>query len=148
MLFHIAEVSERNELNDVVDVLWAAMDGVHPHHSIFFPTLVSGRSAAVAESKERLWNEHMRNPASHFIYAREGPVGSRTGAIIGGCQWRFYEKNPFPFNKPEIVATWWPDGVGRLFATEVVRQCYTPRPVWMARPHSGLCTQNSTTRRR
>ncbi|TGO59588.1 hypothetical protein BCON_0043g00470 [Botryotinia convoluta] len=42
---------------------------------------------------------------------------------------------PWPNELPKIVATWWPEGEGRDFATEFMKQCYTPRQQWMNRPH-------------
>jgi hypothetical protein len=123
------------------------MDGIIPSHSILFPTFgtdPSPRSTAITESKQRLWKEHIGNAANHWIYACEGDVGSGDGPIVGGCQWRFHEQNPFPSTMPEIVLYWWPKGSGRLFATEVMRQCYAPRLNWMARPHAGASDPTST----
>ena len=139
MSYYIGEVTDRADLDGIVDVIWATMDGVDPSHQIFYPCFGEGpeaRRAAISESKERKWNEHRSDPCSHWIYIREG--NPSVGRIVGGCQWRLYTQNPFPDGTPTIVATWWPEGVGRNFANEVIRQCFTPRTMWMARPHTGL----------
>lgn len=126
------------EFDEITDVMWHTMDGVDPPHPIFFPTFGDGpdaKATAIAESKERIWNQHKNNPASHWIYVRE----ESTGRVVAGCQWRIYDDNPFEEGPPTITAIWWPEGsVGRKFATEVVNQCYTPRTLWMARPHLGM----------
>lgn len=150
MHYQIREVTQRAELDGVVDVWWAAMDGVEPWHAVLFPTFGSDAHAkedAKAKSKERLWNSHAHDSASHWIYAQE--VKGDLGRIIGGCQWRLYEESPFGEGGPKrMKATWWPDGPGRMFASEVVSQCYAPRQCWMARPHAGEFTSNRRNQQR
>ena len=134
--YSVEEVSRRKDLDSIVDVIWAAMDGFDPSHQIFFPVLGTkpiDRDTAIQSSKDRTWEDHKGDPSSHWIFVRE----KASGLILGGCQWRIYTKNPFPNGTPHIEATWWPEGEGRRFATEVVRQCYTPRTKWMAYPHVG-----------
>lgn len=132
----VEKVDRQDHLDSIVDIIWTAMDGVDPSHRIFFPVFgdtVTDRAKAIQLSKVRIWNDHQSDPASHWIFVRD----SASHEIIGGCQWRIYSKNPFPDGTPHIEALWWPDGDGRHFASEVVRQCYTPRTKWMARPHVG-----------
>ena len=132
----IEEVTRRKDLDSIVDVIWGAMDGFDPSHQIFFPILGDGpadREAAVLASKDRTWEDHRSDPSSHWIFVRD----KASETIIGGCQWRIYTENPFPNGTPHIEAAWWPEGEGRCFASEVVRQCYTPRTKWMACPHVG-----------
>lgn len=86
-----------------------------------------------------------------------------TGEVVGGAQWNFYEKNPFGGlgwggeedqdaravraqngGKPKresMVADWWPEGDGRVFAEDVLEQVYGPRRGKMCRPHAceSLC---------
>ncbi len=134
--YMVEEITRREDLDSIVDVIWAAMDGFDPSHQIFFPTLGDGpadREAAVQSSKDRTWEDHNSDPSSHWIFVRD----QASGDILGGCQWRIYPENPFPNGTPHIEAVWWPEGEGRRFASEVVRQCYTPRTKWMAYPHVG-----------
>lgn len=134
----VDEVRQREELDSIIDVIWSAMDGVDPSHQIFFPVFgdsPADREEAVQRSKTRMWEEHKNDPASHWIFVRD----SSSNDILGGCQWRIYTANPFPpGEKAHVEAVWWPDGEGRTFASEVVRQCYMPRTKWMARPHVGM----------
>lgn len=135
MSFHVDEIKSQRQLDEIVDVIWAANEGVDPTHQIFFPILGSGpwgRHTAIAESKRRLWEGHKVDPASHWIYV----ISHETGQIVGGGQWRIYEENPIPNPTPPMVASWWPGGVGQDFASEVVRQCYAPRVELMAKPHT------------
>ncbi|KAJ4287813.1 hypothetical protein N0V90_012517 [Kalmusia sp. IMI 367209] len=116
--YEVKEVDQKWQLDGIADVLWAAMDGVEPSHAIFFPTLGSeaqDRDRAIAESKNRLWKGHEMDPSSHWIYVLEGD------RIVGGCQWRIYMDNPFPDPSARVNATFWPEGTGRDFASEVAR---------------------------
>ena len=132
----VEEVTRREDLDSIVDVIWGAMDGFDPSHQIFFPILgdrPGDHEAAVLTSKNRTWEDHKSDSSSHWIFVRD----KASETIIGGCQWRIYTENPFPNGTPHIEAAWWPEGEGRCFASEVVRQCYTPRIKWMACPHVG-----------
>lgn len=134
--YTVEEVARREDLDSIVNVIWAAMDGVDPSHKVFFPVLgpePADREVAVQSSKDRLWDDHKGDPSSHWIFVRN----RSSGDVLGGCQWRIYTDNPFPNGMPKIEALWWPEGEGRRFASEVVRQCYTPRTRWMAQPHVG-----------
>lgn len=141
MHYEVKEVEHRWQLDGIVDVLWAAMDGIEPSHAIFFPTFAQDRNRAIAESKDRLWKGHEMDRCSHWIYVLEGEQESRR--IVGGCQWRIYTENPFPNPGAKLNATFWPEGTGRAFASEVATQCHAQRKAWMGRPHAGkLHTMN------
>ena len=134
--YTVEEVTRREDLDGIVDVIWAAMDGINSSHQVFFPTLGSkpaDREAAIQSSKDRTWEDHKSSPSSHWIFARD----NMSGDIVGGCQWRIYTENPFPNGAPHIEAEWWPVGERRRFASEVIMQCFTPRTKWMACPHVG-----------
>ena len=136
------EVTKREDLDSIVDIIWAAMDGSDPSHQVFYPVLGTkpeDRKAAIESSKDRTWEDHKSDQSSHWIFVRD--VSS--GDILGGCQWRIYTANPFPDGTPYIEAVWWPEGEERRFASEVVRQCYTPRTKWMAYPHVGTSIRPS-----
>jgi len=134
--YKIEEVNRREDLDGIVDVIWAATDGVNPSRRIFYPVLGSkpaDREAAIQWSKDRTWEDHKGSPSSHWILARD----NISGDVLGGCQWRIYTEDPFPNGAPQIEAIWWPEGERRRFASEVIIQCYTPRTKWMAYPHVG-----------
>lgn len=117
---HTVEVViKREELDSIVDVIWAAMDRVDLSHQIFSPVFglePADREAAIQSSKDRTWDEHKSDPSSHWIFVRN----KSSGHILGGCQWRIDTENPFPHGTPTIEALWWPED-GRRFATEVVK---------------------------
>jgi hypothetical protein len=45
------------------------------------------RQTAIADSKLRIWAEHVADPCSHWICVREDGKGGES-TIMGGCQWR------------------------------------------------------------
>ena len=140
--YGVEEATKREDLDAIVDVIWAAMDGTDPSHQIFYPVFGGSdadRQTAIQTSKERMWQEHVGDPSSTWIAVRD----NASGIVLGGCQWRVYTQNPFPNGTPEIEASWWPEGEGRAFASEVVKQCYTLRTLWMARPHVGRSTSST-----
>ena len=138
MSYHVSEVVTKADLDVILDVIWAA-DGDNLDHQLFYPIFGDGpeaRQAAIVDSKDDTWASHNGNPSSHWIYVREGDPN--VGRIVGGSHWYLYEHNPFPDGSPRVTADMWPEGVGRLFASEVARQIMSPRFICMGRPHSGL----------
>lgn len=139
--FELCQVANREELDQIVLVVWAAMENTDPSHSVFYPILTDGpesRNEAIKATQERIWQEHVSDPHSHWLYVRETKgVEMGTGKVVGGCQWRIYKENPFKGGIPEVNAHWWPEGESRAFASEVIRQLFNPRAIWMGRPHVG-----------
>ena len=134
-LFKVEEVSAREELDGIADCIWTVMENSDSAHLVFYPVL-GDRSTALNECKQRLWNEHTSDPSSNWVFVRD--VSSKSLEILGACQWRIYKQNRFLHGIPNVQATWWPEGGGRDFATEFIRQCMSPRVVWMPRPHTGM----------
>ncbi|KAL9091713.1 MAG: hypothetical protein Q9165_004789 [Trypethelium subeluteriae] len=133
--FTVEEVSVREELDGIADCIWEVMEHNDSAHKVFYPVL-HDRETALSECKERLWNEHINDPSSHWIFVRDGSSDSLK--VLGACQWRFYEQNPFPYGMPDVKATWWPEGGARDLASEFARKCLSPRAAWMSRPHTGV----------
>ncbi|KAI9698071.1 MAG: hypothetical protein M1820_007579 [Bogoriella megaspora] len=132
--FTVEEVSTREQLDGIADCIWAVMDS-DSVHKVFYPVLYD-RETALRECKEHLWAAHVDSAVSQWIFVRDPAV--KPLRVLGACQWRIYEQNPFSNGMPDVTATWWPKGEERDFATEFVRQCIAPRVKWMARPHSEL----------
>ncbi len=135
----IREVTERGELDTLVEVMWKAYhDPYRPDfqalHPVFGAT-VADREAAVRTDKQRAWEEHVNNAASHWLYV----VDASNSEVVGGTQWLLYKENPFPEGPKRLECTWYPEGEGRNFVTEMINQMYTPRRTWMNRPHLGEC---------
>lgn len=131
------EATTRNELDAVVDLVWKAQYNPYdPSFSAFFPVFgptAGDREAAIKKSKDRLWQSHQSDSSSHWIYVED----PSTGEVVGATEWELYETNPFPEGPPKMEASWWPEGEGRNFCNEILRQCYAPRHRWLTRPHLG-----------
>jgi hypothetical protein len=136
-IYVIRQANTRQELDDILDVIWAAnYTPYEPFVQLFFPVLGytrAHREAAIIESKERFWSQHQADPSSHWYYA----VDTITGDTVGCAQWVISESNPFAAGVPTLKAPWWPEGVCRDFCESIVNQVYKPRASWMTRPHCG-----------
>lgn len=131
------EATTRSEIDAIVDLVWKAQYNPYdPSFSAFFPVFgptARDRETAIQKSKDRLWQSHQSEPSSHWIYV-EDPL---TGKVVGGTEWQLYETNPFLSGPPKLEAHWWPEGEGRNFCNEILRQCYAPRHRWFTRPYLG-----------
>jgi hypothetical protein len=133
----IREANTKQELDEILDVIWAAnYTPYEPFVQLFFPVLgytPAHREAAIAESKDRFWTQHQADPSSHWYYAFD----TTTGVKVGCAQWVISESNPFSAGVPKLQAPWWPEGVYRDFCESIINQVYRPRASWMTRPHCG-----------
>lgn len=152
----VKEMSTKEELDQIVEIVWEAQYSPYmPSASLFFPIFGAtdtDRQTALELSKERLWKRHQANSDSHvsrshlkfvdeeanvedfqWIYVED----TETNQIVAGTQWEFHESNPFTSNTLQIPVSWWPEGEGRSFCEAMLRQAYTPRFLWMKRPHTG-----------
>lgn len=131
------EAVTRHEFDAIVDLVWKAQYNPYdPSFSAFFPVFgptAGDREAAIQKSKDRLWESHLSEPSSRWFYVQD----PSTGEVVGGTEWQLHETNPYPSGPPKIEATWWPEGEGRHFCNEILRQCYAPRHQWFAKPHLG-----------
>lgn len=137
----IQEVTKRGELDALVEVMWKAYhDPYRPDfqalHPVFGAT-AADREIAIRTDKQRAWDGHVENAASHWLYV----VDTSTEEIVGGTQWLLYKEDPFPDGPRRIECTWYPEGEGRDFVTEMINQMYTPRGTLMNRPHLGKRTE-------
>jgi|TARA_R110002003_G_scaffold172_1_gene14085 hypothetical protein len=134
----VREANTRQELDQILDVIWAAnYTPYEPFVQLFFPVLgytSAHREAAIIESKERFWVQHHTDPSSHWYYASD----TATGQTIGCAQWMVSESNPFATGVPKLTAPWWPEGECRRFCESILDQVYKPRASWMTRPHCGM----------
>ena len=131
------EVTSREELDAVINVVWTAFHNPYRPdfqalHPVFGAT-PADRESAVKADKERTWNRHAQNPASHWFYVSD----ASTREILGGTEWLLYTENPFPDGPKKLECTWYPAGEAKDFVTEIINQVYLPRQTWMQRPHIG-----------
>jgi hypothetical protein len=133
----VREVETKQELDEVLDVIWAANHTPYePFIQLFFPVLgytSAHRKAAVLESKERFWKQHTSDPSSHWLYAFD----TITRKAVGCAQWVISTTNLFAEGVPRLEAPWWPEGECRKFCESILNQVYKPRASWMTRPHCG-----------
>lgn len=133
----VREVETKQELDEILDVIWAAnYTPYEPFIQLFFPVLgftSAHRKAALLESKERFWRQHTTDESSHWLYAFD----TATGKTVGCAQWVTSTTNPFAKGVPKLEAPWWPAGEGRNFCESILNQVYKPRANWMMRPHCG-----------
>ncbi|KAJ8118230.1 hypothetical protein OPT61_g738 [Boeremia exigua] len=134
----IREVETRQELDEVLDVIWAANHTPYePFIQLFFPVLgftAAHREAALIDSRERFWKQHISDPSSHWLYVFDAV----TGKAVGCSQWVISTVNPFAKGVPTLEAPWWPEGECRRFCESILNQVYRPRANWMTRPHCAL----------
>lgn len=134
----LKQATTKQEVDAIIDVIWTAnYTPYEPFAQIFFPVLgflPSHREAAIAESKERFWNNHQSDPSSKWYYVEE----VETGNAVGCAQWQVFVQNPFPNGPPQLRAPWWPEGEHRDFVELILNQVYKPRASWMTRPHLGM----------
>ncbi|KAJ8065484.1 hypothetical protein OCU04_006165 [Sclerotinia nivalis] len=72
------------------------------------------------------------NPHSHWIQA----IDTDTGRIIGAANWLLYKESPYTGEvKEPIVAVWWPEGEGRMYASNYLRQVEAHKERDYNRPH-------------
>lgn len=131
-------VTSREEHDGVIDLAWLAWwDPYIPNIRIAMPILgyaPEDRIKAIAESKARTWAEYEKKKPwenSRYVYARH----DATGEIVGALRIDFYEGSPWPNGEPKLSMPWWPEGEAREFCERMMQQCFTPRSMWMQRPH-------------
>lgn len=135
--YMVMQMKAKEEMDAIMNVIWAANYNPYDTYAqLFFPVLgftSADREAALAESKERFWNNHVSTPSSNWFYVMD----VATGHVVGCAQWEIHTENPFKAGVPALRAPWWPEGDYRDFCEEILRQAYKSRANWMRRPHLG-----------
>ena len=140
--YELKEAATQAEMDALFEIIWLAEH--HPYEpfvSIFFPVFgatETDRQATIKASSKRLWNEHLANPASHWIYIED----TSTGQVVATTEWEVHEHNPFPDGPPKLEAYWWPEGEGREFCSLILNQVFMPRSSWVQRPNLGRNYEN------
>jgi len=130
------EITTEADFNALVDCLWDAYCTPYiPFMQILFPIFADteeGYETAVALSKASLWAQHTNDQTSHWIALED----SETGEVCAGAHWNFHKVSPFINGAPKLVATWYPEGEGRDFASHILNQIYGGRGQRLWRPHA------------
>ncbi|KAE8350626.1 GNAT family acetyltransferase [Aspergillus coremiiformis] len=137
--FEIREITTKDEYARLNDVLWTA--NFHPYLPVFTACHSVTGHTPEDRSKDRAldtdiqWAAHVKNPASHLIYA----LDKATGRVAGGCEWWIFHENPFPNGPHSIPCTWYPEGSERAeLASQFLSQAFFPRQCWLQRSHAGV----------
>ena len=135
--YEVKTLQTREEMDAVIDVIWHAQYNPYmPSATILFPVFgytPADRLAAITASKTRLWNEYAASdPSVQWMYVRD----TATGEIVAGTQWKWNQGVPFKDGVPKVSCPWWPESGARELCEEILAQAYTPRALWMHRPHA------------
>ena len=135
--FAIKEVQAREEMDQVMDVIWKAnYYPYEPFAQLVFPVLgytTADREAAIIESKQRFWHTHKTQNVNRWFYIED----SETRDAVGCVQWEIVDHNRSQDRSPKLTACWWPSGEYREFAELILSQAYACRALWMKRRHLG-----------
>lgn len=141
--YSVHQVTTREELDGLLDVAWKAWWNPYlPQLRIALPVLgytAADKARSIAASKDRAWAEFQKQkqagkPDQRWIYARH----DESGDIVGGVRLDFAPGSAFPDGCPKLNIYWWPEGEEvKQFCEEMMQQVYTPRSLWMNRPHGG-----------
>ncbi|KAL2803095.1 acyl-CoA N-acyltransferase [Aspergillus granulosus] len=138
--------SQRFEIHVVTDTdfpslfatLWDSFE--NPYQGIlrlFFPVLNNDRPTSLETcTASQLEEYHQQQPNVTWITVVDTLTDNR---IAAAAKWYFYDENPFGEQEGGYhEADWYPEGLGREFATLAVRQFEAPREKMARRGHAFL----------
>ncbi|EED18764.1 conserved hypothetical protein [Talaromyces stipitatus ATCC 10500] len=131
------QIAQDGDLHDLMKVLWTCFE-TPPQGilRIFFPILNNDREASLLAASNGQREEYKAS-YPELIWLKV--IDDETGEMVGGAKWYFYERNPFDGHSlEEEEAVWYPEGVGREFATRAMHAFEKPRVVMGQKPHSYL----------
>lgn len=136
--YTIHEISTRGEINELTEVVWKAWwDPYLPNTRIAAPmpgNMNGDRERGIASNKDRLWNDFEKSKDKIWLCVKYNGV-----EIVGGVVINYAEGSAFPNGCPQLNLYWWPEGEEvKAFCEEMMNQVYTPRSMWMQRPHGGM----------
>lgn len=137
--YTIHQISTREEIDALTDVVWEAWwDPYLPNTRIAAPipgNLSGDRERGIAANKERLWTDFQKSDGRIWLCVKHND----TGELVGGVVMNFAPGSAFPNGCPKLNLYWWPEGEEvKEFCEEMMNQVYTPRSMWMQRPHGGM----------
>ncbi|KAL2844834.1 acyl-CoA N-acyltransferase [Aspergillus pseudoustus] len=139
-----SEQSQRFKIHVVTDAdfpalfseLWYSFE--NPYQGIlrlFFPILNDDRVTSLKTCTEgQLEEYHQQQPNVTWVTIVDTENSDR---IAAAAKWYFYDENPFN-EEEQHEADWYPEGVGREFATLAARQFEAPRETMARNKHAFL----------
>ncbi|CRG91108.1 hypothetical protein PISL3812_08156 [Talaromyces islandicus] len=140
------EIAKDEDLSELMRILWHCFED--PYQAVlrvFFPILNNDREASLLTATNGQRQEY-KESYPELIWLKV--VDKKTDKIIAGAKWYFFQRNPFGPKPGESeshdpsseVAVWYPEGVGRDFATLVMRAFERPRVKMGQKEHSCIVT--------
>lgn len=134
----LKENPTRSEHDAIIDLTFKVWNDpsipsiIRIYHGPFIGDSSQDLETTIRVDKERSWDRHINDPASHKPFVVHVP----TGEIVGSIAWKIYTSAPFPKVLTRTKFPWWPkeDREGRECAEEILNQCFYPRASWMNRP--------------
>ncbi|CAG8956650.1 hypothetical protein HYFRA_00011961 [Hymenoscyphus fraxineus] len=136
--YYLKEVKTREEHDALIELTFQVWNDpsitslIRLNHGPFLGESPSDIEATISIDKERSWNAHQSDPASHKTIVMHVP----TGEVVGSLCWKVYTSAPFPDGAPRIQLPYWSenDKEGRECSEEILTQCFYPRASWMNTP--------------
>ncbi|KUJ11029.1 uncharacterized protein LY89DRAFT_594970 [Mollisia scopiformis] len=133
--FKLSEVKSREDFDEITRVIWDAFEHpLNPFLRIMFYLKSDGpehRTIAKAACSQGLFEIHSGDASSRWVKINE--LG--TGKMTACANWNLHETNPYELPEDPPIATWWPEGEGRNFATKFYTQCVSHKPTMYNKPH-------------
>ncbi|KAI1919548.1 hypothetical protein LOZ12_000415 [Ophidiomyces ophidiicola] len=121
-----------SDFPEMVSAQWTSFE--NPYSGLLRvvgPIFNGDRAASLATNVTVQLAQHKSTPESNWVKVVDADAGNK---LAGAARWLIFEHDPF--EKPEIVADWWPEAtIGREFATRVLLQLEEPRKQRARRPH-------------
>ncbi|CEL10610.1 hypothetical protein ASPCAL13727 [Aspergillus calidoustus] len=131
-------IVDDTDFPDLFAALWHSFET--PYQGIlrlFFPILNNDRETSLANCTSAQLEEYRREqPNVTWITIVDTQQNNRVAAA---AKWYFFDQSPFPEGEEvQHVAEWYPEGVGREFASIAAAQFERPREVMGRRGHAFL----------
>lgn len=133
MVLKLLLLESDTDFYEMMPALWSAFE--NPMKSflriVFCLPSPSQRSESIRKATDCTMTLHKKNPCSCWMKV----VDSQTGKLAGAVNWHIYKSNPyFDVQKP-VIATSWPEGDGRNYASSYLQQVTAHKCRLFNRPH-------------
>ncbi|KAL4816104.1 acyl-CoA N-acyltransferase [Aspergillus spinulosporus] len=131
-------IATEDDFPEIYSKLWESFE--NPFQGVlrlFFPILDNNREASLQTCIAGQLEEYRQlQPTITWVKIVDTQDSDKLAAA---AKWYFHEKNPHTGPQVgQLVADWYPEGIGREFATLAARQFERPREEMAQRPHAFL----------
>jgi hypothetical protein len=129
-------IATEDDFPEIYSKLWESFE--NPFQGVlrlFFPILDNNREASIQTCIAGQLEEYRQlQPTVTWVKIVDTQDGDKLAAA---AKWYFYKENPHTGPQVgQLVADWYPEGIGREFATLAARQFERPREQMAQRPHA------------